>query len=209
MDATRMRWSFPKKIKSRADTIIKPWSENFGRIVPACMGYWTICGRCYNDDGGILKGCEPDQLIGKGFISSEQYHGVDVDTGVIAGNRKAWPSLDWINSDFRVALRSATQRPAIVNCDTTFQPRKAVRMLADVMTILDKSTGPLMLVTNVVVAYMNARKGMDIPESLRDNDKFMASWTSGRWRPWVDSMYEYVGNNNATTMGSIVLLRNE
>ena len=210
MNANAMDWSCQKKVSAREETIIKPWMDTFHSPLPKGKQYWTMCGKCH-DDGLPLHGCELDQLLESGIIKESQFHGVDVDPGVIEGNKKAWPDASWTLGDFRdVIFSCGSFDPGIVNCDTVNKPRKAARMIGDVMYLLDKrSSGDLMLVANVVVEFIGARS-VDMIENLFRDEKVKVCWASGRWSPYKEAIFEYRGSaksDHSTVMGSIVLFR--
>jgi len=210
MNAMTMDWSCSKKVVAREETIIRPWMERFHSPLPKGKQYWTMCGKCF-DDSGRLAGCELDQVLKSGIITSGQFHGVDIDPVVISGNKAAWPGFDWTLGDFRKVMRNASCfSPGIVNCDTVNKPRRAARMIGDVMNLIDeRSSGDLMLVANVVVEFIGSRKG-DVIKSLSNDGCFMASWTSGLWEPYREAICEYRGSaksDYSTVMGSIVLFR--
>jgi len=210
MNAMAMDWSCSKKLEARFATIIRPWMERFGKPLPKDKQYWTMCGKCFKDDGSRLEHCEIGQLLEHGLIMPSQFHGVDIDREVIEGNKKAWPNVDWTVGDFRSTMLARRDfSPGIVNCDTTFRPRRAAQMIGDVMYDLDVvSSGELMLVANVVLSIMGIMKG-DAIRRLSKDGNFMSSWTSGRWEAYKEAVFEYKGSgtSNSTVMGSVVLFR--
>lgn len=56
--------------------------------------YWTLCNR----QPKVVS--EIGQFVRGGFLTPEQFHGVDRDEAVIEANREDWPSAHWYAGEF-------------------------------------------------------------------------------------------------------------
>ena len=67
--------------------------------LPSDLEYWTLCFR--HDKGGELdRDSELAQLLREGFITADQFHGVDRDAEIIRRNELVAPGAHWHVGEF-------------------------------------------------------------------------------------------------------------
>jgi hypothetical protein len=213
MKSLSMNWSCQKKVEARDETIIQPFRQRMGGLA-ARRQYWTMCGKCFDDDGSPLANCELDQVTRSGLINPSQFNGVDIDEGVIAGNSLAWPNVRWVRGDFYYTMLSSTSSglfdPGIVNFDSPFRANRAVEGLGKIMLFLnDYAKGDLMLVANVVSETRYFGYKADVISTLSKCKYFRWAWSHADWEFYKEALYEYPGSgsNDLTTMSSLVFFR--
>jgi len=214
MKALAMDWSCRKKTTARRETIIEPFREVMGERLDRSFQYWTMCGKCFAEDGSPLPGCELDQVVEARLVDPEQFVGVDVDPAVVEGNARAWPGVRWLCDDFYTAMLSATSdrsfNPGIVNCDTPFRVERGARAMGNIMILLNShARNDVMLVANVVGAVKYYGYESDPMSVLSENEAFRWAWQHGKWEFYKDAVYEYQGSgtNDLTTMCSLVFFK--
>jgi len=83
-------------------------------FIPSGQGYLTLCGEQSDNPHS-----EINQLVNMGFITKEQYYGIDKSKRVIKKNRKVHPEAHWICGDWKTVISTKKFRSAVIYLDTT------------------------------------------------------------------------------------------
>lgn len=213
-------WGCSHKQDARLETIIKPYNAIFGNnCVPPKKQYWTLCGEMASNNS-ILKGCELDHMVRIGFITPEQFHGVEDNKDIYLANVKAlsnsYDKVNLYNGEFIKildrALKKKTLNPGVVYLDTIQEPEGSSEFLATVLDILNQTVGSTMLVWNFIQRnnYRNRHYSWDDVKSiLNRNSLFRLSVR--RWEQFGgDKVFWYGGTGkSSTTMGTVVFFRRD
>jgi hypothetical protein len=208
----------PKKLAARWDTIIHPYRALSGlRALPKRQQYWTLPGKMVNDAGVIQSGCELLHMVREGLLRhSSQFYGVEADRKLFQALHQAVPEGTRLYhgelfEQMLYAYHRKDLRPGIVHLDTLSEPRKALDLFIEVVSLLNHVPGPTLLVLNCVMD--SPRKGPHrryAPEFIFDllaDDPFRmeAVYTKG-WS--YGYQYRYNGTGaSGTKMQSIVYHR--
>lgn len=157
----------------RCATIIEPARALFGTLkLPENRQYWTMCAQI-GDGATPYLGGELDQLLQEGFITPDQFHGVEMDPNgygihdinvASVANMPIKPNLyhNSLESQLLDAAHDGTLRPGVVYVDDIQGPRKSAELLVRVLGALRNTSGPTLLVWNSVMSKRYWR--VDWPE---------------------------------------------
>jgi hypothetical protein len=197
-----MNFNNPKKLQSRIDTIITPYTDTIGECLPKDKQYWTMCANC------TIPGCELDQMTKASLISPKQFMGVDIDPETISLNKEMESDATFIQGDFFNVMSSYSNfNPGVVNMDclNTFETEKI--KIKRIFFLLQRHS-KLLFNINVLLGNHNVamRNPLDfISFFYRDID--MASLIrSNKWETSINT-YVYKGLGGNTKMMSIGLLK--
>lgn len=152
-----------KKLRARQTTVIDMYRRETGRrSIPKGLQHWTLCGDMSGPATTLQKNCELLHLLREGYISSPtQFYAAEknVDTfartaaAVSASLTTALPNLRYgdIVSVMAEHRRLGILRPAVVNLDTTVEPKASTVLLARVMDVLSDSPSGTFLIWNFVL----------------------------------------------------------
>ena len=201
----------PKKHKAREQTIIETYRKYYGRkSIPGTKQYWTICGRCY-DNNKMAPGSEPGQLI-QGLIKPSQFFGVEINPVIHGLNQRCNQTVNWIQGDFYsemiIAWNHKRFNPAIVNADMTSMPKRGSLYLSRIMNFLTDTDFKIMLIGNFVMQYRShIDKDEDVTACLESEPLFQASIRTGKWKIY-DWFYRYNGTGRTgTKMGTVIMFK--
>jgi len=111
--------SNPVKMQAR-NQIVEAYRKSTGlNFVPKNKNYWTFCNKQPN-----IEGSEVVQLVKTGFITKNQFFGVDNDLkgeGIIEFNRSCHPEANWFQGDWLEVIEDNFElfNPALVFFDYT------------------------------------------------------------------------------------------
>lgn len=201
-----MTFTFIDKLKSREQTLISVYRDNFGYSLPLDKQYWTLCGPCASQ-GVVLSGCEFDHVVQDKLIKPDQFYGVDHDESIINENKKL-NSGNFIHGDFYSVLSSQTDfNPGIVNLDClrTFETEK--KEIKKVFALL-QPYGNLLFNINILVSshWVDHRDPNEMLAFIAQDDDVSYYMKSNNWKYDINC-YKYKGIGHNTTMASIGLLK--
>lgn len=214
MNLNQKNWSCPKKQTARWETIISQFQHYFGNSLSAEKQYWTLCGQCATAEGEQLHGCELWQLLESKLITSEQFHGVEVNQEIHELNVKAFPEINWHNDDFYYAMvkekSNGSFNPAIVNIDLPRTPDGGAAYISKIMSFLDATCDEVIVVANLILRmrYYTAKDGNYVIDLLNKYPQFRYAM-KGNWT-LLDKYYEYNGAGNTGSriyMGSFIFVK--
>lgn len=208
-DMNDMDWACPKKQKARSETIIEKYRKNFQYSLPQQKQYWTICGKCANDDGTLHKGSELFQILDNNLIRPQQFHGVEIDPKIHQLNIQCPQKVNWYCGDFYTAMAQAENfNPGIVNADLLHMPQTGAEYFSKVMALVDFFTDAVMLIGNFILRNRHMMSKADaIISELDQHAQFHAAYDDGNWQ-FGDQCYVYNGTGkNITVMGTVVFYK--
>lgn len=200
-----------EKSRARLRSIVVPYLDHFGFLafpIPNNRQYWTLCARHHDDQYQLLPSSELSQMLSLPFLKPGQFHGVDRDPEIIAGNQRAVPEANWHCEDFYQALVTAKVQgnfnPAIVNFDSVSMPKQGCAYLSKLLWLL-RDTDELLFVANLVLKT-HARKSSfkETVVNLLESKQFRWAFADG-WK--FDTAYQYNGSGRDTVMGSLIFWR--
>lgn len=107
-----------QKIKARSENIAVFRKLTGQQSVPKHRQFWTLCNRQPQNDRAEIM-----QLVNSGFLTKEQFHGVDRDEEIIKNNAIWHPTANWHYGDWMEVVQSFVRldqfNPAMVYLDTT------------------------------------------------------------------------------------------
>jgi hypothetical protein len=198
-------WKNPRKIKARENTIVSIYQKKYKlKKVPPEEQYWTMCGNLTDNLGNANESSEYLQMVSSGFITSNQFYGVENQKVIHDMNKAIYPDINLYHDDFFWAMNSfAVQRkfnPAIVNADTIYLQKKAAPFIARIIYLLSQvPKNDIMLVANIVLDHpYKGHKKRDINCFL----EFLAK--EKKWKDCADKWefhkecYFYQGNSKVS-----------
>lgn len=200
MTITETDWGSTSKIEARRATIIEPYTKHFKtNKIPKNAQYWTMCGRCATPEGNLVNGCELDYLTKIGFITPDQFHGVELSPEAHQDNSKL-PQGNFYHGMLQFHISKANT-PAIVNFDHHLSVDQIKAQLIALLNYL-KPHSNFMLVINLLKKYRTVNDTTQhIMEQITSIDQIVDYE--------VISLYEYNGvqDNNSTEMLSVTLVK--
>lgn len=197
---TETDWGSSSKIEARRATIIEPFIKHFKtNKIPTEAQYWTMCGRCATSKGNLVNGCELDYLTQIGFITPDQFHGVELSKEAHQDNSKL-PQGNFYQGMLQFQISKA-RNPAIVNFDHHLSINQIKAQLIALLNYL-KPHSNFMLVINLLKKYRTVNDTTQhIMEQITSIDQIIDYE--------VISLYEYNGvqDNNSTEMLSVTLVK--
>lgn len=200
MKITETDWGTSSKIEARRASIIEPYTKHFKtNKIPVDAEYWSMCGRCATPEGTLVVGCELDYLTQIGFITPDQFHGVELSHQAHQDNSKL-PQGNFYQGMLQFHISKA-KNPAIVNFDHHRSINEIKAQLIALLSYL-KSHSNFMLVINLLKKYRVVNDtSHHIMEQITSIDQIVDYE--------VISLYEYngVNDNNSTEMLSVTLVK--
>lgn len=202
----------PKKYESR-DRIIEAWMKVYNTS-PLPYQYWSLC-----NEQRLEEGYEIYQMYKSGFITIDQFYGVDADDQgekIIKGNKKSIPQANWYKNDFYDQIYKNYDdgifKPSIINLDFNSMVDECVKYSSKVLRLLNSicKTSQCMVVSNMLlnnphVNRSEVTKLENIITLFEQNKNFQKFWTSKKWSLY-DNFITYNGTGKSNTiMGSIIL----
>lgn len=197
------------KLTTRRESIMGVYREKYGHdAIPEDRQFWTLCGQCDDGKGNPHPKSEISQLVSEGFLTEDQFHGVDIRPDITKVNRKAYPGSNWYCGEFYQTMCQVQDfRPAIINLDSVSNPEITGRMLADTMSMLSGEPGPIMLVGNVLMEFMHLKALSNGPERILEVMEkiptFKKAWRTGKWE-MHPAIYQY---ETETTMATVIFFK--
>jgi hypothetical protein len=223
MSATRKDWgeSNDEKQSARQQLIVDAYTKWADRKqFPKNRQYWTLGGRMYDDTGSFLPGCEYDHIVvNGGLVRPEQFHTVELNPVIDAGNRKVLPSSTHLHhGDIAKVLDSTLAKGHLnaefVHLDTMHKVRKGIKLLCKVMDPLNYVDGPTFLVWTFIFRYRKYNyqtSWAEVQAALRKSNDFQAQLQHG-WVQMCDGAQPVVhvyGERTPTMMGYVSFIRKE
>ena len=205
-----MNWGLGEKKRARENTIIKPYRDKYGWVVPRGFQYWTLCGLCA-EDKKMVPGCELDHMVSAGIIEPEQFFGVEVKKSIYDRNKHI-KGPHWFHNDINQEIINynvvGNFKPSIVNLDMTSYPNNCCQKFGAIMLTISRLKHPVMLVGNFVLkAWMHDRKDPNfIVDELNDKAQVKEALSIADWE-YDQRCYEYRGASGRGTsvLGTIIL----
>ena len=119
--------------------------------IPSNRGYWTLCNFQSDNDGSEIS-----QLVNSGFITKEQFYGVDRDSEIINHNRDIHPEANWFCGDWTEIIQNCDNfNPALIYLDTTSFADHSIagNMVIKTMMLCPKDT--LLMATQVNLYHLD------------------------------------------------------
>ena len=211
----------PKKYQARTDTVIDMYRRYFGQSLPSDKQYWTMCS-VNNNGNNIIAHSELGQILDSKLIGLHQYYGVDIESDIIEGNRKAEPNTNWICGDFldtmKCYYKNNNFNPAIINADFISMSKKAAVITSQIMSFIEEiDIKNVLLIANVMLTNPHARGGQFLKSPLNfekmisemeSQKAFEFAWSNRFW-DMHDKVYCYsgTGSQSRTIMGSYIFYR--
>jgi hypothetical protein len=207
------KWSCPNKLKARVDSILTPYRVNFNQsALPEAKQYWSLCGKCFDDDHSLLLGCEPEQMVSEGLITPNQFHGVEISKEIHDGNSKITNGCNWYNNDFysQLAISDGEDRfnPGIVNVDMLLMPENGAFYFSKIMNLLSRFDD-VMLIGNFILKWRwRIASTEDIIGELQNHPQFQSAMATGKWR-FENTVYFYKGSGRKVSYFGTVIFYNK
>ena len=201
----------PHKMTARRETIIDQYRKHIGHFLPKHKQYWSMCAIHVDANGRLLQGSELDQMLSAGLISTDQFHGVDLDPSIISANAEGIPDAHWHLGDMiqniTKAMRTGSFLPGIVNCDHILMPRSGGATYISRCLQLLSDQEDLILISNLILRSPHDDTSCspeEYVEELWRHHQFRDAMRRG-WQ-YDDAVYIYGGSGprSSTVMGTIV-----
>jgi hypothetical protein len=201
----------PQKQLARQATIIEPYRSLFGHSIPQDRQYWTLCGQCVQN-GEWQTGCEPDQILESGLISSPtQFHGVEKNESWHQENIGVKNKFHFYHNDFYQQMVEAhlagNFRPAIINADFFRTPITEANNYAEILQFLtEHDYNSVMVVGNFALrtSHRAAFSPEIIMEELNKQGPFRLAMKNGNWN-FDQTCFEYCSSK--LKMGTVIFYR--
>lgn len=173
---------------------IKLFTELTGKAeISKGYEYWTLA-----NEQPDTPGSEINQLVSEGFLSKEQFHGVDRDRSISIKNKLAHSKAHWYSGEWlEVISESLTFNPSLIYLDSVCFADSdiAISLLANTMLLTPPST---VLLFNSMASVPYASKKIVDSEFLVSNlHRYLPSRELDRWREDIPS---FTYKTSRTTM---------
>lgn len=190
---TKKDWSNQDKVIARQESLIQSYLKLTRRTsLPLNKQYWSMCGRCADEQGNLINNCEFDQLVKSKFIQPDQWHGVE-KLEEIAKNNLKLKSGNWYHGDFINKFLEYSKDVGFVNYDHHKGYKEAFK---GIDYILENIPNDCLVVVNMVKKCGRYKSDInDIAENLiKRCHKY----------PLISEIYVYNGtaSKRATEMAS-------
>jgi roadblock/LC7 domain-containing protein len=210
MNPNQKDWGHSRKMEARRQTIILPYQMNFSKALPLGKQYWSMCGQC------TTKNCEFDQMVKEGFITPEQFRGVEINPAIHQLNVEKYPDLHWFNEDFYYAMANGNHKksfnPGIVNIDTLLTPDGDLDYVGRILAMLTDLVDEVMCVANLIVKkQFYAKDGYYAYQKMVDTPLIKYTFEHGNWSIFHNAFYAYcgTGDRSRTTMSSFIFIKKD
>lgn len=126
------------------------------QFIPEGRSYWTLCNEQPPEDGSEIV-----QLETAGFLTKNQFYGVDLNPLLIAKNKIWHPEANWITGDWLTVIREhADFNPSMIYLDTTYCAAHwtAHHIVLETMSLCPHKT---LLLVNVMMNNPRGREQFD------------------------------------------------
>ena len=161
---TKLYSSCDRKHLAREETVIQAYRKLTGlESLPEDQEYWTLCGPLVDRSGAFSETSDLGHVLSSGLLRrASRAHGVERDPETYERNVQAVAQSFPKNNrphihqgELLEVLQEASVsnclHPGLVNLDTLHEPPRAVRLLAEVLNILNYLPGRKMVVLNTIV----------------------------------------------------------
>lgn len=171
--------------KQDARTENLKWYERLtGRdSLPADGQYWTLANEQPN-----APGSEINQLIEAGFLSKNQFHGVDRDPSITRSNQIAHPKANWYTGEWTDVIADCPDfSPSLIYLDSTCfaDSHPALQLLAT--TMLLTPPGTVLLFNAMNSTPYSSRRLICADALIASLPHYVAGNERRRWRKQVPS----------------------
>ena len=143
-DPTKANWDTPGHVEYR-QACVDVYREYFGvDKLASDVQYWALCGR---QKIGTLT--EFPHLLSDGFLTANQFYGVDRETAIIEEARAQFPDAHWFNGELIDVIRQhfSDFNPGYIHLDSMNMVEAATKLLSDVMYCIEQSQVKKCMVT--------------------------------------------------------------
>ncbi len=214
LDLDEKSWHLDDRKKTARDlSVIKAYRTVMGqRAVPSDRQYWSLCGQMFNSSTGCPeKDSEFDHITQEGLVKPEQFNGAEQNPAIHQGNSHAYPGVRFHLGDIVQSLRKALSQgsfcPGLIFLDSTNEPKRAVKLLSDVMDVVNYVPGPVLVVCNVVFWCRISNRQFDWKSITQEMDNPKNGFGAAYRHGWSQTRDIYNYATTATAMGTVVLLR--
>jgi len=189
------------KIKARQE-LINAYRKITGiHSIPMEKSYWTFCNKQPDTEGSEIV-----QLVQAGFITKNQFFGIDNDLkgeGVIEFNKKNHPEANWLCGDWLETIEDNFEifNPALVYFDYTKTVLKTSchKYLAKTMNLCPPKT---VVAANLMLSDGHSSKRFDPKILVESVVKHLRNPTD-----WTVSEQLYCYKASRTDMGTFLFIR--
>jgi len=191
----------PYKLAARVENVEAYKKATGLQSIPIGREYWTLCNDQSQDDGAEIV-----QLQNLGFLTKDQFHGVDWDHDIIEDNKKCHPQAHWYEGDWIEVIGSTKFNPALVYLDSTSFADHRVALNLTVRTMFLCPHGTV-LIANVMLNDPRSSKQFDEDKLIDDLSTEVPSMELNKWDTTVRN-FQY-SSTGKTYMISYVLYKKE
>lgn len=205
-------WNHDKKLMARHETIISPYQSIFGSKLPDDKQYWSMCGLCANAKNELLNGSELDQMIKENLITSNQFHGVEIEKERYDKNKLVPLNTNWYHGDlYNTIVATDNFNPGIVNVDSLLMPDKGAVYFSKIMYIVNsRKINNIMLIWNCILKTWYHQCTLEnMINELYKNTHFQSAYPNG-WNIKNSSyVYSGSGEHKRTILASVILFKKD
>lgn len=198
------KWGCTRKVLARTSTIISRYRFLSGNTkVPLKKQYWTLGGECV-DDFGLISNTEIWQILQAKLVHPYQIFSVDSNFKVYKINSRLI-EINWIYGDFLEQIiqykESQLFNPAIINFDSCYTPKKAVKKLSGIIQLVNSlDIHKVLVVCNTVLQSKFINISPKEAEEEMYNNIYISTLTRNNWS--VDTPFIYRGVDGGTSLMS-------
>mgnify|MGYP003972714173 CR=1 FL=1 len=191
----------PYKLAARAENVEAYRKATGLQSIPIGREYWTLCSKQSQDDGAEIV-----QLQNLGFLTKDQFHGVDWDHDIIKENKREHPQAHWYEGDWIEVIESTEFNPALVYLDSTSFADHKIALNLTVRTMFVCPHGTV-LIANAMLNDPRSRKQFSKDKLIDDLRTEVPSIELSKWDTTVRN-FQY-SSTGRTYMISYVLYKKE
>lgn len=158
--------------------------------LPSDRHYWTLA-----NEQPDTEGSEINQLVDAGFLSKQQFYGVDLDQEIISLNKRTHPTAHWITGDWlNVISNTENFNPGLIYLDSVYFADNILAAQTLARTMLRTPAGTVLLF-NVQSKSGYARQKTINCDALIDRlPNYLPSRELACWRTDYIPSFTYTGS---------------
>jgi hypothetical protein len=192
-DPNSFNWAARPRKRQARHSLLQSLREAGVSKVTEGRQFCSLSGRFADGEGNRLHGLEPDFLVDEGFITADQYLGVDSGEGIAALNRSVCPEYAMLEGGLLEALQQQRAqgqlRVEVLHVDSTNRIPRALDLFLRALNITAACPWPVWGVLNVVLRNSKYEASLTDEECY---ERLVAELSRHRLRAFFREQYKWL-----------------